>query len=209
VFAGDENVRGEVRQFMALMRQLAMKSDAAVLLLAHPSVAGLNNGKGTSGSTGWNNAARARLYFSGTTKNQDSDEPDTGSRELRVMKSNYGPPGETVRVRWQRGVFVPESIGSAVKRAAAEAPIDDAFLRCLDVATAQGRNVSAKKSITYAPAVFEAMPEAAGFKSKALMMAMERLFSAGRIKVEASGSESKRREILVRSATAITGGRGP
>jgi hypothetical protein len=41
VFAGNEIVRSEVRQFMALMRKLAIKSGAAVLLLQHPSLTGL------------------------------------------------------------------------------------------------------------------------------------------------------------------------
>ena len=58
---------------------------------------GMNSGDGTSGSTHWNNAARSRLYFS-------SVKDDDTLRELQVKKSNYGPKGETVRVRWQRGV---------------------------------------------------------------------------------------------------------
>jgi RecA-family ATPase len=198
VFAGDENVRGEVRQFMALLRQLAMKSDAAVLLLQHPSQAGMATGSGTAGSTHWNNAARSRLYFS-AAKIRDGDEPDTGLRELRVMKSNYGPAGEIVRVRWQRGVFVPESTGSAVERAAAEAPIDEAFLRCLDAATAQGRTVSDKTGRNYAPAMFERMPEAKGIKSRGFELSMARLFSGSRIKVQTVGTKSNPRAQLMRA----------
>jgi AAA domain len=49
VFAGNENDRAQVRQFIALLRSLAIKSGAAVLLLAHPSLTGLNSGTGTSG----------------------------------------------------------------------------------------------------------------------------------------------------------------
>jgi hypothetical protein len=114
------------------------------------------------------------------------------------VKSNYGPSGEKVRLQWERGVFVPEASASPAARAAAEAPVDEAFLRCLDAATAQGRSVGPKASKAWAPSVFEKMPEANGFKCKALEAAMERLFSASRIKVEESGPPSKRRERIVR-----------
>jgi RecA-family ATPase len=197
VFGGDENDRGEVRQFMALMRQLAMKSDAAVLLLQHPSQSGMATGSGTAGSTQWNNTARSRLYFSGA-KTHEGDEPDRGLRELRVMKSNYGPAGEIVRVRWERGVFVPDSGGSSIERAAAEQPIDDAFMRCLDAATAQGRTVSDKAGRNYAPAIFAQMPEAKGIKNRAFELAMPRLFSRNVIKVQTVGTKSNPKSQLVR-----------
>ena len=124
------------------------------------------------------------------------NDPDL--RLLVVMKSNYGPPVETVKLRWKAGLFVPEGIASAHQRSAAEAKVDDAFLRCLDAVIAQGRDVSAKKSNAFAPAVFEGMPEANGAKRAGLAQAMERLFSARKIKVETSGPPSKRRARLVR-----------
>jgi RecA-family ATPase len=119
-------------------------------------------------------------------------------RQLDLMKNNYGPPGEVIKLRWKAGVFVPEGTASTHQRSAAETKIDDAFLRCLDAATAQGRDVSAKKSNAFAPAVFESMPEAGGAKRSGLAQAMERLFSARKIKVETSGPSSKRRARLVR-----------
>ena len=72
-------------------------------------------------------------------------------------------------------------------RRPAEANIDDTFLRCLDAATAQGRCVVAATGRSYAPTEFAKMPEGNGFKSKALGMAMQRLLSAGRIRVETFG----------------------
>lgn len=36
VFAGNENARSEARQFIAMLRGLAIDFDLAVLLLAHP-----------------------------------------------------------------------------------------------------------------------------------------------------------------------------
>ena len=42
VFAGNENDRAQVRQFIALLRRLALGTGAAVLLIAHPSLTGMS-----------------------------------------------------------------------------------------------------------------------------------------------------------------------
>ena len=99
-------------QFIALLRRLARDSGAAVLLLAHPSVAGKAIGEGTSGSTGWNNSVRSRMYFK-NVKKEDTRESADDIRELEVMKANYAKKSEVVRVRWERGVFVRVSELSA------------------------------------------------------------------------------------------------
>jgi RecA-family ATPase len=197
VFAGNENDRVQVRQFIGHLRRPAISTGAAVMLIQHPSLTGLASGSGTSGSTAWNNSVRSRLNFT-AAKPSDGDDPDPNLRELRVMKSNYGPSGEAVRLKWQRGVFVPEGSPSPLDRAAAEAPIDEAFLRCLDAATGQGRIVSHLTGRNYAPAAFEKMPEARGVKNRAFDLALSRLLSAHRIKIETDGPPSKARSKIVR-----------
>jgi RecA-family ATPase len=203
VFAGNENDRSQVRQFIGLLRRLAIESGAAVMLISHPSLSGMASGTGTSGSTAWNNSVRSRLYFT-SVKAKEGDEPDAGARELRVMKSNYGPAGEVMRLRWQRGVFVPEGSVSALARVAAEAAIDQAYLDCLNAVATQGRHVGPYRSNNFAPAIFEKMPQAAGYKAKALFTAQERLFAAGRIATETFGPPSKRRERIIRKGLAGT-----
>jgi hypothetical protein len=137
------------------------------------------------------------MYFA-SAKSRDEDEADSDVRELRVMKSNYGPAGEVVRLCWQRGVFVPVGSAAPLQQIAAEADIERAYLDCLDALTAQGRQVSPNRSSAFAPTVFEAMPQARGYRAKALGAAQERLFAAGRIQTEASGPPSKRRERITR-----------
>ena len=106
VFGGDENNRPQVRGFLGMLRgQLAMKCETAVVLLQHPSLMGLATGSGTSGSTQWNNSARSRLYLS-TVKTNGEAEPDNNLRKLEVMKANFGPKGEVVKLRWEAGVFI-------------------------------------------------------------------------------------------------------
>jgi DNA repair protein RadA/Sms len=69
MFGGDENSRVQSRQFIGLLEKLARKHDCAFLLLAHPSLTGMNTGTGTSGS----NAVRSRLYLQ-TAKASDGSE---------------------------------------------------------------------------------------------------------------------------------------
>lgn len=61
VFGGSEKDRAQVRQFVGLLRGLAIEADLATLLLGHPSIAGMASGAGTSGSTAWSNSVRSRL----------------------------------------------------------------------------------------------------------------------------------------------------
>jgi RecA-family ATPase len=90
-YAGDENKRYEVRQFIGLLRGLAIRCDLAVLLLSHPSQTGLSSGSGTSGSTAWSNSVRSRLYLD-KSKASDGEEINADIRILSVKKANYGQP---------------------------------------------------------------------------------------------------------------------
>jgi hypothetical protein len=198
VFAIDEINRSQVRQAVALLRRLAKRSGAAVILISHPSLYGLNSGSGTSGSTQWSNAVRSRLYFAAVKK---SDDDETDICELTVKKANYGPTGEAVRVRWHQGLFVPAGSVGTLERVSAEADIDQAYLDCLDAAAARFLDVGEAPGRAYAPTIFEKMPQARSFKSKALAASQQRLFEAGRIEVRMIGpSKSKLAPRIVRAA---------
>ncbi len=197
VYGGDENNRGQVRQFIQLLRRLATSADAAVVLIQHPSVTGMAEGQGRSGSTGWRNSARSQLYFA--CPKRSDDEPDGDLRELRVVKSNYGRPGETVTVRWEQGVFVPAGAPSPIERASAEADVDVLFIALLERATAQGRSVGPSTGKNYAPSIFEAMPDAKGVRRRAFAQAMERCLSTGKVRIETFGPASRSRSRLVRA----------
>src|SRR5262249_3793400 len=106
VFGGNENDRAQVRQFIGMLRGLAMAATAGLLLTSHPSLTGIASGTGLSGSTAWNASVRSRLYLKRATTAKD-EEPDPNLRVLEVMKNNYGPVGETVMLRWSDGVFLP------------------------------------------------------------------------------------------------------
>jgi RecA-family ATPase len=205
VFGGSEINRAHVRQFIGLLRRLALATgvSTAVILTAHPSLTGLSTGTGLSGSTGWNATVRSRLYF--TTPKATGGEPvDTDERELQLMKSNYGPKGETISLRWKNGVFVPTSTVHWIDRRAADNAADDLFLKLLDQFDRQGRNTSHKPSApgSYAPALFAKDPDAKtkGIRKEALAEAMNRLFKANKVHVATYGRPSRPSEKLALGA---------
>ncbi|NMM45954.1 AAA family ATPase [Rhodospirillaceae bacterium KN72] len=195
LFLGNENIRTQARAFIAELRALAREIDGAVVLLAHPSASGLSTGSGSAGSTAWNNAVRSRMYL---TK---PDDEGTDLRTLKTMKSNYGPAGGEIRMRFRDGAFFAESddpgIIGTIKRRSAE----DVFLRCLDRAQAQGRHLTdANNSPRYAPRTMETMSESEGHSKRDLERAMRRLFDQNRIRIgTALGSDRHARKAIVRS----------
>lgn len=197
LFAGNENSRSEVRQFVGLLRRLAIASGAGVLLTSHPSLSGLSTDTGLSGSTAWNNSVRSRLFFK--TTNESDDDSRSDQRELIVRKNNYGPTGETIRMVWRNGLFVPVSAPSTIERAVAERKVEDLFMGLLARFSHEGRKVSDKTGTNYAPAKFAAEREAKAAKcgKEALADAMRRLFTADKIAVQEDGPPSHRRSRLV------------
>ena len=201
LFGGNEINRRQVSQFIRILRGPALATRASLILLAHPSASGRNTGSGEAGSTQWHNSVRSRLYLTtpkAEARDQD-DAPDGDVRELRFMKSNYGPKGRPLRLRWERGVYVPVGSLSEIERAASEASTDETFLQCLKTCTAQGFDVGPHTSKNYAPALFEGMPEASGIKGRAFAASMKRLLSAGRIRIEKIGPPSRQKSVLVQA----------
>ena len=62
------------------------------------------------------------------------------------MKSNYGPVGETVTLRWSDGVFLPAPAPGSLEKLAREQKVDELFLMLLDPWNNQGRVVNDKKT---------------------------------------------------------------
>jgi RecA-family ATPase len=195
-FAGDENNRSQARQFIGLLKRPARTYGCAFLCLAHPSLYGMSSGKGTSGSTGWNNSVRSRLYFE-SAKATDGSEPDPDLRVLSVQKANYGPKGAPIAVRWKAGVYVPEGGVSSLDRMALKVRAETTFMELLRQFNMQGQDVSAKPCATYAPAVFASHPKSEGIGKVHFAAAMQELLSREEIRIDVSGPPSRQRSRLV------------
>ena len=69
VFSGSEIDRTQTQQFIGLLNRLATTAVGAVVLIAHPSLTGINTDTGLSGTTQWHNAI---TKAQGTTRPQYS-----------------------------------------------------------------------------------------------------------------------------------------
>jgi RecA-family ATPase len=194
VFAGNEISRSEVRQFVGLLRKLAIKANAAVTILAHPSLTGINTGTGLSGSTGWHNSVRARAYLS-SMKAEEGEEPDSDLRLLEFKKNNYGPVAKAITLLRDHGVYTVVGTSASYFVNSTMAKIaDDLFMTLLKRFNQQARYVSEKSSArNYAPHLFYKEVEAkkAGISKAAFEDALRRLFIAEKIIVESYGSPSR------------------
>ena len=193
-FPGNENDRAQARQFIGMLRGLAIRHECAVVMLAHPSLSGLNSGSGMSGSTGWNNSVRSRLYLSRVV--QDGHELNPDARLLRSMKANYSRIGVEIALTWRNGVFVADAPITGLDRVAASAKAERVFLKLLRDFTEQGRRVNHAGGPTYAPNLFSQHPQGEGCTKKAFKAAMDHLLTDGKIKIATDGPPSKPRSFL-------------
>lgn len=171
-FGGNENIRPQVRQYVQhALTRLAKKNNCAILLCAHPSAAGIRDGSGSGGSTGWSNAVRSRLYL--------YQEEDTGRTVLARKKSNYAKKNETIDLMWHEGAFIPYQNGAELPTM--ERAVDQDFLLLLGQCDAQQLKVSHyRTSRSYAPRVFVRMGKARNLKwtQPQYEQAMERLLAS-------------------------------
>jgi hypothetical protein len=203
LFGGDEISRRQVRHFANILNELAGEIDGAVFLSAHLSQAAIKSDGGHSGSTDWNNAFKSRVYLSRPKPPQDngkdnSDEPaDTNGRPITRKKANFATIGETIKLHWERGVFLPDSFTSSPFRSS----VDDVFLALLDAVIAEGQNVSPKpRAWNYAPALFMTRPpkDRGGYQREDFRRAMQSLLKDRKIKIAPYGSPSADTKKLVR-----------
>ncbi len=195
-FHGNENDRAMTRYFVNQLRVIAQEIEGAVVVLSHPSVAGMASGSGASGSTAWNNAMRSRLYL--TRPKEDDDSPaDRDLRVLKTMKANYSQIGGEIKLRWDRGVFTVESdlsggmVGSIEQR-----NCENAFLAGLRILQEQSRGSSDKsRASTYAPKLVRSLACAKGFQFKDLERAMVNLLAEGKIKMAHVGIGADRHPV--------------
>jgi RecA-family ATPase len=202
VFAGNEIDRSQVQQFVALLTRLAKLANGSLVLISHPSLAGISTDSGISGSTQWHNSVRSRFYLK-SVKSEDEEEPEGNRRpesNLRVIefrKNNYGPISEDMVIEYKNGVFLPV-IGTSVDQVERNQRADDVYLSVLQRLTSQNQELGlSKHASNYAPTRIAEHPDVAGFRRREIEAAQQRLLDANRIHVEENGPPSKKRKFLV------------
>ncbi|KKZ89369.1 AAA family ATPase [Rhizobium phaseoli] len=196
VFGGNEISRSQAKQFIGMLRGLAIRFDCCILLLGHPSLTGLNNGSGTSGSTAWSNSVRSRLYLY-RPGDQDADEK---VRVLDIMKANYGPRGNPMNLKWDMGRFIctdrPERAGSSIGKADRAERV---FMKLMRAGLERGQTFSPSLSArNYPPTLFAASNEREGINKREFERAMHVLQDRGDIKtVVRHPGKSREKTLLV------------
>jgi RecA-family ATPase len=184
-FHGNENIRTHVRQFIAAMTRLAMINNGGVLLNLHPSLTGLVSGSGLSGNTAWHNSVRGRLYLK-RPPTAEGEEEQTNDRLLKLMKSNYGPMGDELKLVWRDHVFVREDAGRSTGNTVDRIDLDNAVMSGLRKLVANGAKIPADLQANNGLAVrLSKLPSCRPWSRRALSAAQERLIAHGKIvKVE-------------------------
>lgn len=199
-FGGNENDRGQVRQFVQrALGQIALKIDGAVICCAHPSRAGLQTGTGDSGSTGWNNAFRSRIYLKHVDP-QPNEPPDPMARIIERKKANYASRNDEIKLHWQNGVIVPDGASTAGNTGFGRLNASEVFLTLLGEMNKQKRPVSSNsKSGNFAPREFEKLPseDRYGFRKADFERAMNTLFKDNKIRNVAYGRKHDERTMIV------------
>jgi RecA-family ATPase len=201
-FGGNEIDRKQVRQFVSrALGSIALAIDGAVLLCAHPSRSGLSSGEGDSGSTGWNNALRSRLFLRAPDV-ETGEALDPNARILQRRKSNYGPRLAEIKLRWTDGAIAPEQVTRGVGGSMARRDVKAVFLTLLDEFTAANRNVSDNsRSGNYAPRLFGKVKneQREDYREADFRTAMEALFHEQRIENLTYGKAADPRQKIVRT----------
>jgi RecA-family ATPase len=165
-FAGNEIDRSQVRQFVGLMRKLAIAAGGSVVLLAHPSLTGISSGTGLSGSTAWHNSVRARMLLKSPSRDSNDDQSASDLRELSFLKNNYGPLAERIVLRYRNGLFLPEAGQSTLEKLARDQKVDETFLDVLGKLIKQNRPVSpSAHASNHGPKVIAGHPDGKAYTS--------------------------------------------
>jgi RecA-family ATPase len=197
-FAGNEIDRRQVYEFANQMQALAAVAGGSVTVLSHPSLAGINSGSGISGSTAWHGAFRFRMYLT-SAKQEAGEQPDTDLRELQFRKNQYGPVAESIVLRYQRGLFLPEHGLSTVEQAARQQKAENSLIAAGKRLAGIGQELSPKpQAHAYAPNVIAKQPEAKGLRKAELVAALERLLQDGsRVQLETvRGGTTREKKVL-------------
>lgn len=203
IFMGNENVRPQVRSFITAIRRLSLINNGGVIMTAHPSRAGLADGSGLSGSTGWEGSVRSRAYLTKPKVKDgdiDGEEGQTNERILKLMKSNYGPAGGIIKLLYSEDehVFVlnADRSGTLVDH------IDWAnkLIEAAKWLMKRGDTLSAlPRSRTALVNKALLLPSCKGMSFKQALATQERLLADGRLKLVEMGPASKR-TIYIRPA---------
>lgn len=186
VFAGGENDRVDVTQFISRLTRLAMGRHIGVLLSAHTSKTSsdslVNAG---SGSTAWPWACRSVLKL---TRNDDKDKAS-----LKLLKANHTKPGDAIELHWKDTVLLRAPILGSVERSIRQSQLDKIIFERVQEAWASGSPLSPnwQARSRYLPAIIARQPTN-DFKKDEIQVAMDAWMDSGHLVMDQKKNKAPR-----------------
>lgn len=203
LFTGNENSRPIAYQFMKALRIMARETQAAVIMLDHPSKDGRKTGEGDGGSTAWHNAARARLYLT-------ASETDRDVRGLSCKKLNYGRGIGDLVLKWRDGIFTrideARSPANAVDRLQQDGLVLDGLRQLQQRDARVALNPDAKNSLA---SLVRRLSETRHLTHQQVVESQSRLLGAGKLVRVEIGPPSRRYAFLRTADHRYPGETGP
>ncbi|MDX0431151.1 AAA family ATPase [Sinorhizobium medicae] len=103
IIKGNEMSRDVATDVVNVFRALAKRHGCTVVILAHPSMSGIAQKTGASGSTGWINTTRGQVNMRHPDDEQEG--PDDGRRILVAQKGQLQPTGTRRERRLGHGLL--------------------------------------------------------------------------------------------------------
>jgi hypothetical protein len=196
-FDGNQNDQVQVRHFVKFaLGRLASEIGGTLLITAHPSVAGMASGAGTSGSVQWGTAFRSRIYLHKPELEAGDAKPASSERTLSLPKSNYSASEVNIALYWDDGILAVRGDDEHMQVACVEL-----YLKLLDKLSDEGQPVSNNKQATnnYAPSLFARRPENKGVYQKSdFEKAQNELFAEGKIRLQEYGRKGSTHRKIIR-----------
>lgn len=198
----DEINRSAATKISAILDGFARFMQTTVILLAHPSLAGIANRTGASGSTGWLNAVRNQVDMRRPVAEEGAGIADDGKRELVPLKSNYGPMGRVINLQWELGCYrcadKPERAGADIGKTDRAERV---FMKLMEAYERRGIELSANANshTSYAPLLFSKDSAREGVNKRQFEHAMMALLDAGKIEITINNQGKYREKRYLRA----------
>lgn len=195
LYGGNENDRHQVTQFISWLTWALQPTQAALVVLGHPSKA---KDSEWSGSTAWEASVRSRLYFGYRLPDQQKDsedepEPEDDIRWLAKRKTNYSSK-DTREVRWKDGCMQPAYSAAPISRAGRSLEfLADEAVRVYRTLKEMGLDTGAVKGPNYLPGVAKRQALTSDkLTHRDLMTGLAEAMKTGRLKVGIVGKYANR-----------------
>lgn len=197
-FGGIEIDRQQVTRFVRHLQAIARENDGAVVLIGHPSVSGLRDGTGISGTTAWRNAVRSVIHLRRPTEEENFGPRSGDLRILERLKGNYAPTEGALQIRYVDGAFAldgnPEAAPCGTDIYHIEVKVEAALKGALKAGLWPSPSFN---STDYAAKMLRTYRDVAGLTVKQIEAAIKRMLERHHLRVAHVGPASRQRKVLV------------